>query len=191
MVRACKPPAREPGRSWLARRSTMAASTPASASSPASISPVGPPPTMSTACSVTGSTPPTFGLGSVILRQEGGLAASLPLCVTLEMRGAGGAAPFLLSPVELVEYGHQQTRCSVLRDGSASQQRREDVWRLAAPHVPDLGGHTSQDSQPGRIVGRSSIVSPGHENAAAISSARSWESTSITKKPARCSLLSA
>ena len=37
------------------------------------------------------------------------------------------------------------------------------------------------------IVGRSSIVSPGHEKAAAISSARSWDATSITKKPARCS----
>ena len=44
MVRECRPPAREPGRSWLARRSTFATSIPASASSPASISPVGPPP---------------------------------------------------------------------------------------------------------------------------------------------------
>ena len=49
MVRACRPPAREPARSWLARRSTMATSTPASASSPASISPVGPPPAITTA----------------------------------------------------------------------------------------------------------------------------------------------
>ena len=40
------------GRSWLGRRSTMATSTPASASSPASISPVGPPPAITTACSV-------------------------------------------------------------------------------------------------------------------------------------------
>ena len=51
MVRACRPPAREPARSWLARRSTMATSTPASANSPASISPVGPPPAITTACS--------------------------------------------------------------------------------------------------------------------------------------------
>ena len=51
-MRACRPPAREPTRSWLARRSTMATSTPASASSPASISPVGPPPAITTACSV-------------------------------------------------------------------------------------------------------------------------------------------
>ena len=42
MVRECRPPARDPGRSWLARRSTIATSTPASASSPANISPVGP-----------------------------------------------------------------------------------------------------------------------------------------------------
>src|SRR3989442_1485298 len=51
MVRECRPPAREPGRSWLARRSTMATSTPANANSPANISPVGPPPATTTACS--------------------------------------------------------------------------------------------------------------------------------------------
>src|SRR5256885_6201424 len=52
MVRECRPPAREPARSWLARRSTMATSTRANASSPASISPVGPPPAITTACPV-------------------------------------------------------------------------------------------------------------------------------------------
>src|SRR5919109_349126 len=52
IVRECRPPARDPARSWLARRSTMATSTPANASSPANMSPVGPPPTMTTACSV-------------------------------------------------------------------------------------------------------------------------------------------
>src|ERR687898_3324391 len=52
MVRECRPPAREPARSWLARRSTMATSTSANANSPASISPVGPPPAITTACSV-------------------------------------------------------------------------------------------------------------------------------------------
>jgi hypothetical protein len=52
MVRECRPPAREPVRSWLARRSTMATSTFANANSPASISPVGPPPAITTACSV-------------------------------------------------------------------------------------------------------------------------------------------
>jgi hypothetical protein len=52
MVRACRPPAREPVRSWLGRRSTMATSTPANANSPANISPVGPPPAITTACSV-------------------------------------------------------------------------------------------------------------------------------------------
>src|SRR4051812_46844303 len=52
MVRECRPPAREPARSWPARRSTMATSTPANANSPASISPVGPPPATTTACPV-------------------------------------------------------------------------------------------------------------------------------------------
>src|SRR5512132_2790374 len=52
MVRECRPPAREPGRSWVARRSTIATSTPANANSPPSISPVGPPPAITTACSV-------------------------------------------------------------------------------------------------------------------------------------------
>src|SRR6476619_7637606 len=52
MVRECRPPAREPGRSWLARRSTMATSTPANANSPANISPVGPPPAITAAGSV-------------------------------------------------------------------------------------------------------------------------------------------
>src|SRR5262249_51448930 len=47
----CVQTARAPGRSWLARRSTMATSTPANASSPASISPVGPAPATTTAWS--------------------------------------------------------------------------------------------------------------------------------------------
>src|SRR5215218_10764881 len=51
MVRECRPPAREPASSWLARRSTMATSTPANANSPANINPVGPPPAITTACS--------------------------------------------------------------------------------------------------------------------------------------------
>ena len=56
MVRECRPPARKPIRSWLARRSTMATSTPANANSPANISPVGPPPATTTAWSDIGST---------------------------------------------------------------------------------------------------------------------------------------
>ncbi len=52
IVRACSPPAREPASSWLGRRSSTTASTPASASSAASISPVGPPPAITTECSV-------------------------------------------------------------------------------------------------------------------------------------------
>ena len=51
--RACvQTAAREPARSWLGRRSMTARSTPTNASSPASISPVGPPPAITTACSV-------------------------------------------------------------------------------------------------------------------------------------------
>src|SRR5438105_5453589 len=52
MVRECRPPEREPMTSWLARRSTMATSTPANANSPDNISPVGPPPAITTAWSV-------------------------------------------------------------------------------------------------------------------------------------------
>src|SRR5437763_14648 len=58
MVRECRPREREPVRSWLARRSTMATSTPARASSPASISPVGPPPAMTTVPPLDLSDPP-------------------------------------------------------------------------------------------------------------------------------------
>src|SRR5215475_4543694 len=57
MVRECRPPAREPARSWLARRSTMATSTLASANSPANISPDGPPPAITTPYSVIGTLP--------------------------------------------------------------------------------------------------------------------------------------
>ena len=52
-----EPPARDPSSSWVARRSTMTTSIPANASSPANISPVGPPPAITTACSVIAVTP--------------------------------------------------------------------------------------------------------------------------------------
>ncbi len=58
MVRECRPPAREPARAWLARRSRMTTSTPANANSPANISPVGPAPTINTECSVTAERDP-------------------------------------------------------------------------------------------------------------------------------------
>src|SRR5215468_2182081 len=51
MVRECRPPAREPARSWLARLSTIATSTPANANSAANISPVGPAPAIKTSAS--------------------------------------------------------------------------------------------------------------------------------------------
>src|SRR5205823_1896700 len=47
-----KTPGSRPIEIWLARRSTTTTSMPANASSPANVSPVGPPPAISTACSV-------------------------------------------------------------------------------------------------------------------------------------------
>ena len=77
MVRECRPPAREPGRSWLARRSTMATSTPANANSPANISPVGPPPATTTACSAMRHPHPRrFWFRPEILQHDPGLAAA-------------------------------------------------------------------------------------------------------------------
>src|SRR5690348_18399526 len=91
MVRACRPPAREPSRSWLARRSAIATSAPASASSPASIIPAGPPPAITTAWSVMRTTPPgSYGLrllAAAILRQDLGLAARPPVRYSLKLRG--------------------------------------------------------------------------------------------------------
>src|SRR5262249_20306746 len=91
MVRECNPPAREPTRSWLSRRSTIATSTPANASSPANIIPVGPPPAITTAWSLIAmlrsfspprstrtflSRPRRLWLRSAVLRDEPGLEAS-------------------------------------------------------------------------------------------------------------------
>src|ERR1700726_684087 len=50
IVPECSPPAREPTSSALARRSTMATSTPTNVNSPANIIPVGPPPAITTSC---------------------------------------------------------------------------------------------------------------------------------------------
>jgi hypothetical protein len=52
IVRECSPPERVLSICCPARRSTIATSIPASANSPASISPAGPPPAITTACSV-------------------------------------------------------------------------------------------------------------------------------------------
>src|SRR6185436_675714 len=76
MVRECRPPAREPGSSWLARRSTMATSTPANASSPANIIPVGPPPAITTVCSATLRASPSVSLQPEIVPHDPGVAAS-------------------------------------------------------------------------------------------------------------------
>src|ERR1700730_13504813 len=81
MVRECRPPAREPATAWLARRSTMATSTRANASSAANISPVGPPPVITTACFVMAMTVP----------HDPGLAASRRVWHKLESGGEGGS----------------------------------------------------------------------------------------------------
>src|SRR3954452_10532133 len=70
MVRESRPPAREAATSWPARRSTMATSTFASASSAASIMPVGPPPAISTACSVMTTFPPDTSTPSSARSQQ-------------------------------------------------------------------------------------------------------------------------
>src|SRR6201996_5949439 len=100
MVRECRPPAREPITSWLARRSTMATSTPANASSPANINPVGPPPATTTACSDIGTSPTShprfseFWLRPAILQHDPGLAASPRVRYTLRV-GRSSYSPFL------------------------------------------------------------------------------------------------
>src|SRR5687768_6638104 len=77
IVRAYRPPARELSTSWLARRSTMATSTLANASSPASISPVGPPPAITTACSAIRHSFPGAGPGSVQVASAWRVASSV------------------------------------------------------------------------------------------------------------------
>src|SRR5882672_2555284 len=85
MVRECRPPAREPARSSLARRSTMATSTRANASSPANISPVGPPPAITT-----------------MLRHHPALAATPSLLYKLEV--AAAVQRELLSTAPLIAF---------------------------------------------------------------------------------------
>src|ERR1700733_6507827 len=72
-----------PGSFWSGRRSTIATSMPASASSAANISPVGPAPEITTACSLDTRilVAPSLWLGAAGLRQQPGLEAR-PLCTT-------------------------------------------------------------------------------------------------------------
>ena len=73
---------------------------------------------------------------------------------------------------------------------AAAEQRDEHVRRVLAPHeLAAVVGHSV--SPPGHIAGRNSTVSPGPLNLAATSSARSRDATSIMKKPANCSFVSA
>src|SRR5215471_8051562 len=88
MVRECRPPEREPASSWLVRRSTMATSTRASASSPANISPVGPPPAITTAW--------FFIVMATTLPHDRGLAAIPRLWHKTEVERDGSRAPLLV-----------------------------------------------------------------------------------------------
>src|SRR3984893_4452313 len=111
MVRACRPPARERSGSGVARRSTMTTSTSARANSAASIIPVGPPPAITTACSVIATPRPDtsttthplrsshfriFWLADGIMRHDPGLAASPPVRYKLKVERSG-YSPFPLS----------------------------------------------------------------------------------------------
>src|SRR5215510_14974925 len=120
IVRECRPPAREPARSWLARRSTMATSTPANASSPASISPVGPPPAITTAGSLIA---PPFGIG----RPRPAITAlGREYCKTSPDRGeaAGGHADIASSHHGDVS-AHRESRADRRSaDGGAGVDRR-------------------------------------------------------------------
>jgi hypothetical protein len=89
MVRECRPPAREPARSRLARRSTTTTSTCANASSPANMSPVGPAPAITTACSSIRD-PSAAGFYKLAsLRHDPGLTASPRECYILKVPGGG------------------------------------------------------------------------------------------------------
>ncbi len=93
----------------------------------------------------------------------------------------------------LASGGDERLLQRVLREvesAVAAHERTEHVWRARPPDdVEARVAHAS--GPPAHIAGRSSITSPGWANAAAISSARSRDSTSTRKNPARCSLVSA
>src|SRR5262245_16274606 len=86
MVRECRPPAREPARSWFGRLSTMATSTFANASSPANIRPVGPPPAITTAWFVM----------TDVVRHDPGLVASPRIWHMFEVGWDEGRYPHLV-----------------------------------------------------------------------------------------------
>ncbi len=134
MVRECRPPAREPTRSWLARRSTMATSTPANANSPANISPVGPPPAITTACSVI--VPPT-SVGSCFQRTMMGhdavLAASPPPLDILKVAGSG----ILLSLPRFVVDGQSPREAAAQHNQSNRISRIGLACRSSARNLPD------------------------------------------------------
>jgi hypothetical protein len=97
MVRECRPPEREPSTSWLARRSTIATSTPANASSPANISPVGPPPAITTARSL---------ITACIVSTSEVLAGSPPARVILLLAGDVGLEARRLNSAEGTKLGN-------------------------------------------------------------------------------------
>src|SRR5256714_2962413 len=159
MVREWRPRARAPVSSWLARRSTMATSTPARASSPASISPVGPAPAMTTMPPFGLSDPPIrltpdskrFWLQPAIMRQDPGLAASpLPGAIlfmgTKALPASGPAHPLadcLLPRPQLAKANRREAsiqrttrRCRKLRGADRLDRRVETGF--TQHHTGDL-----------------------------------------------------
>src|SRR5207245_1779419 len=124
---------------------------------------------------------------SHLTRGPGTLAAALvdqPPGRDLDQPPAGTVRDTVGRP--LLRRGEQRLLDRVLaRRGVAvaTDQRPEDVRRLVPPYVLERCGHSSAPPSP--MTGRSSMVSPGPANCAAICSARAALSTSSRKNPAR------
>src|SRR4051812_9932835 len=123
MVREVRPPARVPARSWLSRRSTIATSMPASANSPANIRPVGPPPAITTACSVM----PTPRNSSTIPVRHGRTPSLVGPPMTTQDSGIAAQGPFAHRSA------HESKRCppTTWPDASPRIMRSLTKWVLA------------------------------------------------------------
>src|SRR5713101_6956953 len=153
MMRECRLPAREPATSWLTRRSTMATSTRESASSAANISPVGPPPAITTACVVMAMT----------VRHDPGLAASPRLRHKLEVEGDGSRAPLLVpcvpppanggapnTAITHVALNRDRSKCSELLPEEMNVRRLDDAFtgRAAVRSILEIEDISSRQSSP-------------------------------------------
>ena len=129
---------RAPGSS---RRSTMATSTFASASSAANISPVGPPPAITTACLVMVAT----------VRHDPGLAASPRVWHKLEVEADGGRAPRRPRGVETGRVLRHQTCRARLATSSGARRARGRCAKRS-----DVLAASSQLRRVGRVRPRGS-----------------------------------